>query len=64
MLPIWSLESRWGASRAYPQRILDWHEMANDHLGGQPFVLSCCTLCASAGKAIYSGCAAGIEAVR
>ena len=37
-----------GASRAYPQRILDWHEMANDRLGGQPFALSYCTLCGSA----------------
>jgi hypothetical protein len=37
-----------GASRAYPQRILDWHEMANDHLGGQAFALSYCTLCGSA----------------
>lgn len=37
-----------GEYRAYPQRILDWHEMANDALGGQPFVLSYCTLCGSA----------------
>jgi len=37
-----------GASRAYPQRILDWHEMANDRLGGEPFALSYCTLCGSA----------------
>ena len=34
--------------RAYPQRILDWHEMANDVVGGQPFALSYCTLCGSA----------------
>jgi hypothetical protein len=37
-----------GASRAYPQRILDWHEMANDSLGGEPFALSYCTLCGAA----------------
>jgi hypothetical protein len=37
-----------GESRAYPQRILDWHEMANDVVGGQPFALSYCTLCGSA----------------
>jgi hypothetical protein len=37
-----------GASRAYPQRILDWHEMVNDVLGGQSFALSYCTLCGSA----------------
>jgi hypothetical protein len=37
-----------GRSRAYPQRILDWHEMANDVVGGEPFALSYCTLCGSA----------------
>ncbi|HMA19139.1 MAG TPA: DUF3179 domain-containing protein [Thermoanaerobaculia bacterium] len=35
-------------SRAYPQRILDWHEMANDVVGGRAFALSYCTLCGSA----------------
>lgn len=34
-----------GAARAYPTRILDWHEMVNDVVGGQPFALSWCTLC-------------------
>jgi len=37
-----------GEYRAYPQRILDWHEMANDSVGGQPIALSYCTLCGSA----------------
>ena len=37
-----------GQYRAYPQRILDWHEMANDVVGEQAFVLSYCTLCGSA----------------
>lgn len=37
-----------GEYRAYPQRILDWHEMANDTVGGQAFALSYCTLCGSA----------------
>ncbi len=37
-----------GQYRAYPQRILDWHEMANDTVGGQSFVISYCTLCGSA----------------
>lgn len=37
-----------GFFRAYPQRILDWHEMANDRVGDQPFALSYCTLCGSA----------------
>ncbi len=34
-----------GEARAYPLRILDWHEMANDALGGVPFALAYCTLC-------------------
>lgn len=34
-----------GAQRAYPLRILDWHEMANDVVGGEPVTLSYCTLC-------------------
>jgi hypothetical protein len=37
-----------GKSRAYPQRILDWHEMANDVVGGEHLALSYCTLCGSA----------------
>jgi hypothetical protein len=37
-----------GASRAYPQRIMDWHEMVNDTVGGQSFAISYCTLCGSA----------------
>lgn len=32
-------------SRAYPLRILDWHEMANDVVGGVPMSLAYCTLC-------------------
>lgn len=31
--------------RAYPLRILDWHEMANDVVGGVPVSLAYCTLC-------------------
>ncbi|MGH2593549.1 MAG: DUF3179 domain-containing protein [Anaerolineae bacterium] len=34
-----------GDSRAYPLRILDWHEMANDVVGGAPVSLAYCTLC-------------------
>ncbi len=33
--------------RAYPYRILDWHEMANDVVGGVPVSLAYCTLCGS-----------------
>ena len=34
-------------SRAYPLRILDWHEMLNDVVGGVPVSLAYCTLCGS-----------------
>jgi hypothetical protein len=34
-----------GDSRAYPLRILDWHEMVNDVVGGIPMSLAYCTLC-------------------
>jgi hypothetical protein len=34
-----------GDSRAYPLRIMDWHEMANDTVGGIPLSLAYCTLC-------------------
>ena len=36
-----------GAAMAYPLRILDWHEMANDTVGGVPIALAYCTLCGS-----------------
>ena len=35
-------------ARAYPLRILDWHEMTNDIVAGVPVALSYCTLCGSA----------------
>ncbi len=34
-----------GDVRAYPRRILDWHEMFNDVVGGVPVALAYCTLC-------------------
>lgn len=34
-----------GAARSYPHRILDFHELANDTLGGEPVALANCTLC-------------------
>ena len=34
-----------GEARAYPLRIMDQHEMANDTLGGEPISLAYCTLC-------------------
>lgn len=36
-----------GDARAYPLRILDWHEMFNDVIGGMPVSLAYCTLCGS-----------------
>lgn len=46
-----------GEARAYPLRMLDWHEMANDTVGGQPITLSYCTLCGSG--VLYDTRAAG-----
>ncbi len=36
-----------GDARAYPLRIMDWHEMFNDVVGDVPVALAYCTLCAS-----------------
>jgi hypothetical protein len=36
-----------GDARAYPLRILDWHEMFNDVVDGVPVTLAYCTLCGS-----------------
>ena len=36
-----------GEARAYPHRILDWHELVNDVVGGVPVSLAYCTLCRS-----------------
>ena len=37
-----------GDDRAYPLRIMNWHEMANDVVGGVPVSLAYCTLCGAA----------------
>ncbi len=37
--------TRAGISRAYPLRILNWHEVVNDHYGKDPVVISFCPLC-------------------
>ena len=34
-----------GDTRAYPLRIMGWHEMFNDVIGGVPLALAYCTLC-------------------
>jgi hypothetical protein len=44
--PVVGVE-RDGQARAYPLRILDWHEVVNDDLGG-PLLVSYCVLCGSA----------------
>lgn len=35
-------------ARAYPLSILDYHELVNDNVGGQPILVSYCPLCDSA----------------
>jgi hypothetical protein len=37
-----------GIQRAYPQRILNWHEIVNDTIGRTPVVITFCPLCGSA----------------
>ncbi len=37
-----------GESRAYPLRILTWHEIVNDVVGGTPVAVTYCPLCNSA----------------
>lgn len=46
-----------GETRAYPLRILDWHEMANDVVGDTSVSLAYCTLCGAG--VLYSGQAGG-----
>ncbi|MEM9733447.1 MAG: DUF3179 domain-containing protein [Pseudomonadota bacterium] len=36
-----------GDARAYPLRIMGWHEMFNEVIGGVPVALAYCTLCGS-----------------
>lgn len=37
-----------GVSRAYPQRILNWHEIVNDSVAGDPILITFCPLCGTA----------------
>jgi len=46
-----------GDNRAYPLRILDWHEMANDVVGGKAVALAYCTLCGAG--VLYDATAGG-----
>ena len=54
--PVFGVEIA-GDARAYPLRILDWHEMANDVVGGVPVALAYCTLCGAG--VLYDTRAAG-----
>ena len=36
-----------GQSKAYPIRIMDWHEVVNDYFGNDPVVVTYCPLCGS-----------------
>jgi len=45
--PVFGVEIN-GDARAYPLRIVDNHEMANDVVGGVPISLAYCTLCGAA----------------
>jgi hypothetical protein len=36
-----------GDSKAYPVRILNWHELVNDQIGGRPILVTWCPLCGS-----------------
>jgi len=36
-----------GKARAYPVRILNWHEIVNDRIDGRNFVITYCPLCGS-----------------
>ena len=44
--PVFGIEIN-GDVRAYPYRIMDWHEMFNDVIGGKSVSLAYCTLCGS-----------------
>ena len=45
-----------GEARAYPRRILGWHELARDRVGGVELAIVYCTLC---GTVIPYGSEAG-----
>lgn len=36
-----------GEARAYPVKILNWHEIVNDNIGGDPVAVTYCPLCGS-----------------
>lgn len=46
-----------GEARAYPIRILNWHEIVNDRLGGEAVVVTFCPLCGTG--MVFSGIVQG-----
>ena len=40
--------NRNGIRKAYPQRIMNWHEIVNDYFGEEPVVVTFCPLCGTA----------------
>jgi len=42
-----------GTTKAYPIRILNWHEIVNDHIGNRSFAITYCPLCGT-GAALSS----------
>ncbi len=56
--PVVGLEFA-GTAKAYPIRILNWHEVVNDHVGRQPVLVSWCPLCGSA--IVYNPVAGGVR---
>ncbi len=34
-----------GVAKSYPLRIINWHEVVNDRIGGEPIVVTYCPLC-------------------
>jgi hypothetical protein len=44
--------TRGGESRAYPLRVLNWHEVVNDWFGDEPLLVTYCPLCGSGMTAV------------
>ena len=51
--------TRNGISRAYPFRIMLWHEVVNDRFGDEPLVVTYCPLCGTA--VVFEGIIGGRE---
>ncbi|MEO5698942.1 MAG: DUF3179 domain-containing protein, partial [Casimicrobiaceae bacterium] len=50
---------RSGIAKAYPVRILNWHEIVNDRFGDEPIAVTYCPLCGTG--VAYRGRAGGID---